>query len=175
MNNSRSGWSGRAWLGAGLAVALAVSSGGALRASQGDSWKDIQGVWLVQVTLRNCSTGAPLGPAFPSVVTFHEGGTVSETTISAAFAAGQRAPGQGIWDSLGHHTYSQKMIAQIAFDTPPNPPVTPGFFAGASVVSQTVELIDRDHLSSSGTNAFHRTDGSVYRTGCSTATGTRFE
>jgi len=38
-----------------------------------------------------------------------------------------------------------------------------------------VELIDDDHISSSGTNAFYRTDGTVYRTGCSTATGTRFE
>jgi hypothetical protein len=174
MKSSRSRWIGRAWVVAGL-VAVAMSAGGAVRASQGDSWKDIQGVWRVEVTLRNCSTGAPLGPAFSSVVTFHEGGTVSETTASPAFAAGQRTSGQGTWDTLGHHTYTQKMIALITFDTAPNLPVTPGFFAGASVVSQTLELTDRDHLASSGTNQFYRTDGTVYRTGCSTATGTRFE
>jgi hypothetical protein len=160
---------------AGLAVAMATSSGGALRASQGSSWKDIQGVWLVQVTLRNCASGAPIGLPFSSLVTIHEGGTVSEATTGPAFAVGQRTPGHGTWETLGPRTYTQKMIALIAFDTPPNLPVTPGFFAGWAVVSQTAELVDHDHLSSSGTNTFHRTDGTVYRTGCSTATGTRFE
>jgi hypothetical protein len=158
----------------GLTMAMAAGSVGALGA-RGSSWKDIQGVWLVQVTLRNCASGAPLGPAFPSVVSFHEGGTVSETTTAPAFAIGQRTSGQGTWDTLGHDTYTQKMIALIAFDTPPNLPVSPGFFAGSAVVTQTVELVDRDHISSTGTNAFYRTDGTVYRTGCSTATGTRFE
>ena len=38
-----------------------------------------------------------------------------------------------------------------------------------------VELTDEDHFSSVGTNASYRTDGTVYRTGCSTAVGTRFE
>jgi hypothetical protein len=168
-------WGGRRWVVAAVVAAMAMSSGGGLGASQGSSWKDLQGVWLVQVTLRNCTTGAPLGPAFGSLVTFHEGGTISETTTSAAFAVGQRTPGQGVWDTLGHQTYTQKTIALIGFDTAPNLPVTPGFFAGSSVVTHTVELTDHDHLTSSGTNTFYRTDGTVYRTGCSTATGTRFE
>ena len=163
---------GRRWA---LPLAMAVASGGVLAANRGDNGKDIQGVWLVQVTLRNCATGAPLGPAFGSVVTFHQGGTVSETTSSAAFAPGQRTPGQGTWDKTGRRTYSQKMVSLIAFDTAPNPPVTPGFFAGWSIVEQTAELADEDHLSSSGTNTFYRTDGTAYRTGCSTAVGTRFE
>jgi hypothetical protein len=168
-------WRGRRRVVAGLAAVMAISSGGGLRASQGSSWKDIQGVWLVQVTLRNCSTGAPLGPAFTSVVSFHEGGTASETTASTAFTAGQRTPGHGTWETLGHQTYTQKIVALIAFDTAANPPVTPGFLAGSSVVTHTIELTDRDHFTSSGTNAFYRTDGTVYRTGCSTATATRFE
>jgi hypothetical protein len=165
---------GRRWVVAGIAAAMAISSGGGLRA-QGGSWKDIQGVWLVQVTLRNCDTGAPLGPAFNSMVSFHEGGTLSETTTSGAFAPGQRTPGHGSWETLGHGTYTQRAVSLIAFDTAPNPPVSPGFLAGSSVVTHTVELTDHDHLTSSGTNAFYRTDGTVYRTGCSTAAGTRFE
>jgi hypothetical protein len=168
-------WSGRAWAVVGLATAIAVASGGALGASRGDSGKEIQGAWLVQVTLRNCATGAAMGPAFGSVVTFHQGGTVTETTASPGFAVGQRTPAQGVWERQGHGTYTQKMVALIAFDTAPNLPVTPGFFAGWSIVEQTVEVIDEDHLSSVGTNAFYRTDGTVYRTGCSTAALTRFE
>jgi hypothetical protein len=175
IRNVRSMFGGRGWLAVGLAAAMAMASGGALRANHGDNWKDIQGVWLIQVTLRSCSTGAPLGPAVGSVVTFHQGGTLSETTASPAFAPGQRTPGQGTWDRTGHRTYSQKMVSLIAFDTPPNLPITPGFFAGWAIVEHTVALTDEDHLSSSGTNAFYRTDGTVYRTGCSTATATRFE
>jgi len=176
IRNVGSVWSGRGWVAATiLAAVIAMASGGPLRASHGDNWKDIQGVWLVQVTLRNCSTGAQLGPAFGSVVAFHQGGTVSEATVSPAFAVGQRTPALGTWERAGRRTYSQKMVSLIAFDTAPNLPFTPGFSAGWSIVNQTAELTDEDHLTSSGTNEFYRTDGTVYRTGCSTATGTRFE
>ena len=167
--------SGRGWAAVGLAVAIATGSGGAVGASQGDSWKEIKGAWLIQVTLRNCATGAPLGPAFGSVVTFHQGGTVTEASVGPGFAVGQRTPAQGVWEREGRRTYSQKMVSLVAFDTAPNLPVTPGFFAGWSIVEQTTELTDENHISSSGTNAFYRTDGTVYRTGCSTAIGTRFE
>lgn len=169
------GRNGRAAAVAGLALTMAMGAGGAPAAAQGSSWKAIQGTWLVQVTLRNCATGAALGAPFSSVVTFHEGGTVTEATVSPAFAVGQRTPAQGNWDTQGPDAYTQKMVALIAFDTPPNLPSTPGFFAGWSVVTQSLQLVDRDHLSSSGTNTFYRTDGTVYRTGCSTALGTRFE
>jgi hypothetical protein len=36
-------------------------------------------------------------------------------------------------------------------------------------------MTDADHVTSVGTNAFYKTDGTLYRTGCSTATGQRFE
>ena len=41
------------------------------------------GTWTVQVTLRDCTTGAPLGPAFNSLVTFHGDGTVSESAANS--------------------------------------------------------------------------------------------
>ena len=55
------------------------------------------GTWAVQVTLRDCATNAPLGPPFNSLVTFHDGGTLSESAGSLAFAPGQRSPGHGTW------------------------------------------------------------------------------
>jgi hypothetical protein len=61
----------------------------------------------------------------------------------------------------------------INFATPAGP--GPGFEAGWMKVHHTVQVIDADHIESAGSNSFHRLDGEVYRTGCSTATGTRFE
>src|SRR4051794_24522614 len=86
----------------------------------------IEGSWFVRVTLRDCSTNASLG-SFNSLVSFHDGGTISETTSSSAFAIGQRSPGQGNWDFQGHRTYGQRMISLINFDTAANLPGTPGF------------------------------------------------
>jgi hypothetical protein len=57
----------------------------------------------------------------------------------------------------------------------PTKPVSPGFFAGWQLVSHTIELTDADNLSSTGTNAFYKFDGTEYRTGCSTTTGRRFK
>jgi hypothetical protein len=138
----------------------------------------------VQVTLRNCATNAPLG-RFNSLVTFHRGGTLSESTSSPAFAVGQRGPGHGDWEPAGYHTYTQRMVGLINFDTAPNlptpgfnpsVPVTPGFFAGWSTISHTIELSDPDHLTSSGTNEFYRAGETIpYRSGCSSAVATRFE
>jgi len=164
------------WGVAVLTAAIAMVPGGSmLRASAAENWHAIEGVWLVQVQLRICATGAPLGPPFSSVVTFHPGGTISEGTANRAFAPGQRTDAQGVWETLGHGAYSQRMVSLIAFSTDPNLPTTPGFLEGWQVVEQTVESTDADHMTSSGTNAFYRTDGTVYRTGCSTAIGTRFK
>ena len=142
------------------------------------------GTWTVQVTLRDCTTGAPLGPAFNSLVTFHGDGTVSETTASLAFAPGQRTPGHGVWERRRGHTFQQDMIALLLFDTAPNlpgtptfdptKPVSPGFFAGAVTVSHTVRFTAADQIASTGTNSFYKTNGELYRSGCSTATGQRF-
>jgi hypothetical protein len=47
--------------------------------------------------------------------------------------------------------------------------------AGASAISHVVRLTGKDTLESSGTNEFFAANGQSYRTGCSTATGQRFE
>jgi hypothetical protein len=143
------------------------------------------GTWTVQVTLRDCATNAPLGPSLNSLVTFHRGGTLGESAGSSAFAIGQRSPGHGTWARQRGHTYVQNFAALILFTTEPNlpgtpgfdptAPVSPGFFAGWQTVTHTVRLTDDNNLTSSGTNAFYNSDGDVYRTGCSTAIGQRFE
>jgi hypothetical protein len=161
----------------GVAGALLLGTGraGQAQSNQSASKTGLEGTWFVQVTLRDCATDAPVGPPFSSLVTFHRGGTISETTGSSAFASGQRSDGQGGWNAEGHNTYTQRMVSLINFDTAPNFPKSPGFFAGWSVVSHTLELTDANHATSSGTNAFYKADGTLYRTGCSTAVSVRFE
>jgi hypothetical protein len=177
-------WNLTKTLGAGRAVAvvgltgvLLMSSGrmGLAQSGESASRTGLEGTWLVEVTLRDCSTNAQIGLPFESVVTFHRGGTVTETTSSRAFAIGQRSDGQGKWQFQGHDSYSQRMVSLIKFDTASNLPLSPGFSAGWSIVSTTLELTDPDHAMSSGTNEFYRADGTQYRTGCSTAVAVRFE
>ncbi len=164
-------------------VLLTAAGGSTPTASE--SREGLVGAWAVQVTLRDCVTNAPLGAPFNSLVSFHDGGTLSESAASLAFAAGQRSPGHGAWTREGRRTFLQRMIALILFDTPanlpgtpgfnPSLPVSPGFFAGWVTVAHTLKLTDADHATSAGTNEFYKSDGTLYRTGCSTATAERFE
>jgi hypothetical protein len=76
----------------GAAVAMALALTGALVttpsrtaiALSNQSASELVGTWIVQVTLRDCATNAARG-SFTSLVTFHRGGTVSESTASPAF------------------------------------------------------------------------------------------
>ena len=170
----------------GLAAGILATTGNhaAAQSNGSASKKGLGGVWAVQVTLRDCTTQAPQG-SFNSLVTFHRGGTISESAGSLAFAPGQRTPGHGTWNHKGKDSYRQQMIALVLFNTAANlpgtpgfdpaKPVSPGFQAGWVTVSHMVELVDADSLTSAGTNAFYKSDGSVYRTGCSTAIGVRVE
>jgi hypothetical protein len=161
-----------------------VTAGGRTAIASG-SHDGLEGAWAVQVTLRDCVTNAALGAPFRSLVSFHDGGTLSESAGSLAFAAGQRSPGHGAWTRQGKDTFLQRMIALIVFDTPANLPgtpgfnpalpVSPGFFAGWQTVTQTLTLSDGDRATSAGTNEFYKSDGTLYRTGCSTAVAQRFE
>ena len=177
---------------AGGRVAAAVALTGVLFTVAGgstgiasESREGLEGTWNVQVTLRDCATNAPLGPPFNSLVSFHEGGTLSESAASLAFAPGQRSPGHGTWTREGRRTFLQRIVALIVFDTPanlpgtpgfnPSLPISPGFFVGWVTVTHKLKLTDGDHATSAGTNEFYKSDGTVYRTGCSTAIAQRFE
>jgi len=162
-----------------------LTAGGASTVVASGSREGLEGAWTVQVTVRDCVTNAALGAPFNSLVSFHDGGTLSESAGSLSFAVGQRSSGHGSWTREGKDTFLQRMIALILFDTPanlpgtpgfnPSLPVGPGFFAGWQVVTHTLTLSDEDHATSVGTNEFYKYDGTLYRSGCSTATAQRFE
>lgn len=159
-------------LSVGAALVLSAASGASAQQSAAEA-RTVEGVWYVRVTIRDCATGVPLAPAVNSLVTFAAGGTLHESVGGGGFAPGQRSDGHGTWARKGGQVYDQRFVSLINFATAPGP--GPGFEAGWMKVLHTVEVIDADHIESTGTNSFYRLNGDVYRTGCSTATGTRFE
>jgi hypothetical protein len=156
----------------GLALVVLAACGASAQQSGADA-QTVQGVWYVQVTIRDCATGAALAPPVNSLVTFASGGTLHESVGGGGFAPGQRSDGHGTWAHRGGKTYDQRFVSMINFATPAGP--GPGFEAGWMKVQHTVEVIDAEHIESAGNNTFYRLNGQVYRAGCSTATGTRFE
>lgn len=85
-----------------------------------DAWRhrfSVVGTWQVEVTVRfdaaDCTTSppVPVGPnPFPSLNTFHEGGTFSETGSRSPPSA--RGPGHGIWKRTGRNTFVIRNLFQ---------------------------------------------------------------
>jgi hypothetical protein len=157
-----------------MSLAMILSAAGAASAEESRARaRTVKGVWYVQVTIRDCATGVQLAPPVNSLVTFAAGGTLHESVSGGGFAPGQRSDGHGTWTHKGGTTYDQRFVTMINFATAAGP--GPGFEAGWMKVNHTVEVIDADHIESAGSNRFFRLNGEQYRTGCSTAIGTRFK
>lgn len=135
--------------------------------------QDIEGAWLMSVTLRNCANNAPLGPAFLTLLTFHAGGTLSESAASAGFAPGQRGPGHGWWRRTGAATFAGQFAALVLFDTPANPPASPGFRAGGVLVNTAFTLTGSDQLTATATASFYDATLAPYRRACPSILGQR--
>jgi hypothetical protein len=130
--------------------------------------KNLVGTWDVTITLQNCSTGAQVGLPFQSLLTFNQGGTMTETTSNPMFFPAMRGPGHGTWNHAGHRTYD---AASLAFIT------SNGVLTQTQKISQTIELgSDRDSFTVSNASVqFFDPAGALVRAGCANATGKRFE
>lgn len=155
-----------------LSVLTIAGTAGPVRAEGGGA-RAIEGVWGMSLTLRDCATGAPLGPPFRSLLTFHTKGTLSESAGTTGFAAGQRSPGHGVWSHTGGKTFAARFVAMILFDTPPAPPA-PGFQTGWLVVGSNFTMIDADRLAITATAQFFDINMNQYRSACPTGTAERF-
>ncbi|HEY1463722.1 MAG TPA: hypothetical protein VGF44_09925 [Terriglobales bacterium] len=135
----------------------------------------LEGTWQVQVGQVNCQTGAAMGPAFPSYLSFFGNGTMAENTSNPGFAIGQRAPGMGIWHRSGQDSYYAKSVAFILYSTPGSGTVPP-FSAGTQTITQTITFHHSfNQFSADAAIEFADNTGTVYRQGCAVATGTRFK
>jgi hypothetical protein len=154
---------------AGVAVLLGATSPAFGQA------KGLEGVWGVVTQERNCMTNAPIGPPTRALVTYHEGGTVSESRFIPVFAPGQLSDGHGNWSHAGGATFTGRVLTMVHFDTPANtPPGLPVFQAGWQLAIQTIVLSGRDNFAMSGMSGFFNLNRELYRVGCASRTGERF-
>lgn len=125
----------------------------------------LAGTWDVQVTIRNCQTGAAIR-TFASIGTFMRGGTMLDTTSGTPQAL--RSPGHGVWSHVGGNTYRFKFKA-FSFDASGNP-------TGWTIINHEATLNHgADAYESAGTAEVYALNGNLIFTGCSSTTATRFE
>jgi len=135
----------------------------------------LEGTWRVQVTLRDCETGAALRPPAPALLTFGMGGTLTETT--AVFPPAVRSPGHGFWRHAGGQTYTA--VSEAFIFNPGAPPASARI--GTQRLTQTIQLGDNpDELTSTASTVFFGPDGNPIpgfppAPGCATAVATRME
>jgi hypothetical protein len=135
----------------------------------------LEGTWTVQVTQRDCSSGAPLGVPFYSLLTFNEGGTMTETTANSMFYPAERGPGHGVWSQVkgggygdaGDRRYQARSLALITAN---------GVLAQEQIIRQNIQMGNNPNTfqTTSASVEFYKPDGSLLRKGCATAQGTRF-
>jgi hypothetical protein len=134
----------------------------------GDS-NGLSGTWQFQITLLNCTSGALMGPPFNSLLTFVDGGTMTETTANAMFFPAVRGPGHGVW-SRGRHKgeYSASSIAFITMN---------GALVKTQKITQTIDLgPGQDKLTTpQATVEFFDPAGNLLQTACAVAVGERFK
>ena len=133
------------------------------------SKRSIQGVWLVVVQRKHCQTGDLIGPPGRGLLTFAEGGTISETTAPGALppnVALFRSGGHGVWERQSWSHYPVTMISQrLKAD---------GTFDGWAKIVATFELAENGNtFTSVGTFEIITPSGDVLDSGCSVTTGTR--
>jgi len=155
-----------AWM---TAATLACASSMAVYASDGgDGPNGLAGTWQVQVTLRNCQSGAPIGAPFYSLLTFADGGTLTESTANPLFYPAVRGPGQGVWSRNRHgKQYSASSIAFITMN---------GGLVKTQKITQTIDMGpgQDDFVTPHATVEFFDPVGNLLNSGCATAMGKRF-
>jgi len=133
--------------------------------SQNGGGGRLKGTWNVQVTIRNCQTGAAIR-TFPSIGTFMSGGTMLDSTSGIPQA--QKTPGHGVWSHAGENTYRFK-FKSFSFDASGNP-------TGWTIISHEANLNhSADEYESAGIAEVYDPNGNLVFTGCSSTTATRFE
>jgi hypothetical protein len=121
------------------------------------------GVWVTQLTRRNCETGDPIATS-QIQFTFAKGGTLLETIRPSII----RSLGNGIWkreSGLNEYSYAVRFMR---FDAA-------GSFVGSGVVRAVLTLDETgDHYTATATNDVLDVNGNVIESGCATSVSTRF-
>jgi hypothetical protein len=150
---------------AGIAAQLAGCA--ATQTVQAAETPTLAGTWQVQITLKDCTTAAPLGQPFQSLLTFAHGGSMTETTSNPGFFPAVRSPGHGNWSSTGDRLCAASSIAYITLN---------GVLAKTQTITQPrIQMTgDNTFQTPSATVKFYSPDGGLLTSACAVATGKRY-
>jgi hypothetical protein len=124
----------------------------------------VVGVWLPEITLRDCASGTAL-EVFRGMSVLHYGGTLSETNTSPP---GTRGPGFGTWQRLGANSYASQFRFLRYFPD--------GNLAGATVIRRQFTLsADGQQQVGSSQIEIQIPGGFVVATACATDVTVRFQ
>jgi hypothetical protein len=133
--------------------------------------RSLEGVWLVQITPRNCTTGDPIpAAAFESLFTFHRDGTMLASFRNNTFVL-ERTAAHGLWRrDRGWSDYSFKFVHLRRN-------LTTGLFAGKQEGGGTLVLSESgDEFTTDGsTIGYNGDDTPAGPGGCANSVGTRFK
>jgi hypothetical protein len=129
--------------------------------------RTLVGSWAVQVTIADCTTGAPLGHPFSSFLTFAPGGVETDTTANPMFYPAERSPGHGVWGRVDSRNFSTSSTAFITLN---------GALVKTQKITQAVHMDDdRNSFTSAANVEFFDPSGNLLASGCATAAAQRLQ
>ena len=153
-----------------IAMAVAVSPATVTGQDQAPD-RSLAGVWLVQISPRNCATGVPIPTAaFEALYTFHEDNTMLVSLRNNILTL-ERTAAHGLWRrNLGWREYSFKYVHIRRT-------VSTGAFAGLQEGAGTLVLAESgDEFTTDGSSTVFDVNGiPAAASGCSNSVGTRFK
>ena len=166
LGNSKSAYGVVLLLVFALAVMLVLTSRTSAQAGDSESQASrLEGTWRVQLTVRDCRTGAALR-TFPALFTFAKGGTLTETTAGQSPAL--NTPGLGVWGHTDGTTYSA--VSESFFFSPA------GVWITTHRLTRAIELANDGNEFTDAVNLeIFDTTGNPIGTGCATSAAHRFE
>jgi len=154
----------RAISGVALVVILVLAAAQIPASGHNGKGRRIEGTWRVEITLRNCQTGAVIGTQ-PALHTFLSGGSMLSTpAVSPALLS----TGHGLWEHAGGRHFINTIVL---FRFNPD-----GTYAGTFTLARNIELGENsDEFTSTDTAEASDLNGNVIETRCATTVGRRLE
>ena len=139
----------------------------------GNSWRSLEGVWLVRLAPKVCATGAPVPvPPTLNLFTFHEGGTMSGSLQNYAISATNRTLSHGLWSpnhAGGQGEYQVRFI-HLRYD------FATGVFIGSQDAQSALVLnAEGNAFTADSSTTGIDANGNVAYRNCATLTGERVQ
>ena len=154
--------------GIAVAIALAIVTVTTVTAQEGNAHeRSLMGVWEVNTTPRDCTTGVPIpAAAFVGLYTFNKDGT-----MSSWYSTGTPATGHGLWrGEFGWSDYSFRLVRILRSAT------TPAVFSGKQEIGGTLTMSESgDEYTTDEYMIVYSVDGIPDTPRCINSVATRFK